>query len=354
MLKQLNSIRYMYIRSHLYGVVLNTFILLSILLSIHVWFQPEWLSAGAVLLFTFLYIGVGFFMALYAGFRSSGDLKQRLDYISTMITQLSRGKLSARIYFNEGDEIAAVGDELNALGEKLEQQKEALMKLADEKSELARSAHKAATIEERQRLARDLHDAVSQQLFALTMMAQATVKIFDRSPEKAREQLEEITQMALQAQTEMRALLLHLRPVHLSGEPLTEGIASLIEELKQKCLIDFDLQVDEVEQLPTTVEEQLFRVVQEALSNILRHANASEVKVEITHDGEEVFLHIADNGIGFDTEEKKNNKTSYGLKTMRERCEEVGGTYSLRSRKGEGTHIDLRIPINVGEREVEG
>lgn len=351
MLKQLNSIRYMYIRSHLYGLILNTFILLSIILSIYVWFQPEWLSAGSILFFILLYVSVGFSMSLYAGFRSSGDLKQRLDYISTMITQLSRGKLNTRIYFNENDEIAAVGDELNVLGEKLEQQKESLMKLADEKSELARTAHKAATIEERQRLARDLHDAVSQQLFALTMMAQATEKIFDRNPEHAKRQLQEITQMALQAQTEMRALLLHLRPVHLSGEPLTEGISSLVDELRQKCLIEFDLQMEEISDLPTSVEEQLFRIVQEALSNILRHANASEVKVEASHDGEEIFLHIADNGVGFDTEEKKANKASYGLKTMRERCEEIGGTYTLRSRKGEGTHIDLRVPAKVTVKE---
>lgn len=350
MLKHLNSIRYMYIRSHLYGLILNTFILLSILLSMYVWFQPDWLSAGAILLFILLYVVLGFMMSLYAGFRSSGDVKHRLDYISMMITQLSRGNFSKRIYFNENDEIAAVGDELNVLGEKLEQQKDSLVKLADEKSELARTAHKAATIEERQRLARDLHDAVSQQLFALTMMAQATEKIFDRRPDKAKEQLQEITQMALQAQTEMRALLLHLRPVHLSGEPLAEGIKTLIEELRQKCQIDFDVDMEDLGDLPTTVEEQLFRVVQEALSNILRHANASEVKVEATHDQKEIFLHIADNGVGFDTEDKKANKASYGLKTMRERCEEIGGTYSLRSRKGEGTHIDVRVPVKVNEK----
>ncbi|WP_226576764.1 sensor histidine kinase [Halobacillus litoralis] len=353
MLKKLNSIRYMFIRSHLYGLVLNIFVLLSILLSIYVWFAPSWLHAGGVLFFIVLYTVVGFFMSLYAGFRSSGDMKQRLDYITTMITQLARGKFSSKIYFQEDDEIAGIGDELNTLGEKLQHQKESLLKLADEKGELARSAHKAATIEERQRLARDLHDAVSQQLFALTMMAQATEKIYDRHPEQAKEQLGEITQMALQAQTEMRALLLHLRPVHLSGEPLTEGLSSLIEELKQKCQIHFDLKIEEVEGLTETMEEQLFRIMQEALSNILRHANASEVKVEVSEAGEEVYLHVSDNGNGFDTEEKKGSKTSYGLKTMKERCEEIGGTYSLRSRKGEGTHIDLRVPIQVRMKEEE-
>lgn len=354
MLKQLHSVRYMYIRSHLYGLILNVFILLAFILSIYVWFSPPWLSTGAILLFISVYAGVGFLMAIYAGFKSSGDLKERIDYISTMITQLSRGEFSSRIYFNENDEISGLGNDLNELGEKLQQQKESLLKLADEKGELARSAHKAATIEERQRLARDLHDAVSQQLFALTMMAQATEKIFDKNIDTARNQLKEITAMALQAQTEMRALLLHLRPVHLSGESLKEGVHTLIEELRQKCPIEFQVDMEDVDGLSTTTEEHLFRVVQEALSNILRHANASKVKVNVSNSKEEVFVHISDNGVGFSTTEKKTNKASYGLKTMKERCEEVGGDFMIRSRVSEGTHIDIRVPLqkSLGEEVI--
>ncbi|MFQ3543795.1 sensor histidine kinase [Halobacillus rhizosphaerae] len=347
MLKQLNSIRYMYIRSHLYGLTLNIFILLAVFLSIYVWFQPQWLTAGAILFFILIYVVIGFVMALYAGFRSSGDLKKRIDYISTMITQFSLGELSSRIYFSENDEIADLGDELNGLGEKLDQQRKSLLKLANEKSDLARSAHKAATIEERQRLARDLHDAVSQQLFALSMMAQACERSFDQNQSQAKEQLHEITQMALQAQTEMRALLLHLRPVHLSGDTLSEGIIKLIEELKQKCKLEFKLDIQNVQGLPQSTEEQVFRVVQEALSNILRHANAGEASIEMVPYQGEVFLHISDNGTGFQIEEKKSNKTSYGLKTMRERCEEIGGDFKIRSRVGEGTYIEMRIPMQT-------
>ncbi|MFD1017770.1 histidine kinase [Thalassobacillus hwangdonensis] len=351
MLKQLHSIRYMYIRSHLFGLILNTFVLLAVLLSIYVWFTPSWLSAGAILLFVSLYFVLGLFMAFYAGFKSSGDMKERLEGISTIIAHLSRGNFNARIHTLEQDEIAGISKELNELGEKLKQQKESLLRLADEKAEFAKTAHKAATIEERQRLARDLHDAVSQQLFALTMMSQASLRVFDHDPKKAKEQLEEITKMALQAQTEMRALLLHLRPVHLSGDPLKSGIDGLIDELRQKCQIDFQVELDEVEQISETTEEHLFRIVQEALSNILRHSNATEVKVALVKKNRELFLHIGDNGIGFDTEAKKSNKASYGLKTMRERCEEIGGNFAIRSREGEGTHIDIRIPIH--ERQMK-
>ncbi|MFG6116245.1 histidine kinase [Halobacillus sp. MO56] len=350
MLKRLSSIRYSFIRSHLFGLILNTFVLLAILLSIHVWFSPSWLSPGAILLFMSVYFLLGLFMSFYAGFRSSGDLKDRIDSLSTVITHLARGNFKTKVLFSEEDEIARIGGELNELGGKLQEQKESLVRLADEKAELAKKAHSAATIEERQRLARDLHDAVSQQLFALTMMSQAAVRMFDKKPEKAKQQLEEITSMALQAQTEMRALLLHLRPVHLSGDPLATGIKRLVEELEQKCPIDFHLHLEETEVFSQTIEEHLFRIVQEALSNILRHSNATEVKVTINKKNKELFLHIGDNGVGFDTAEKEMIVASYGLKTMKERTEEIGGAFAIRSREGEGTHIDIRVPL----REVKG
>ena len=272
-------------------------------------------------------------------------MKDRLDYLSVLIAQLARGNFTSRVYDNDDDEIARIGTELNELGEKMQRQVKSLKRMADEKSEYAKSAHVAATIEERQRLARDLHDAVSQQLFALTMMSQATIRMFDKNPDQARVQMEEISSTALQAQTEMRALLLHLRPVHLSGEPLVSGIHNLIDELKQKCQIDFQITMEEIEELSETTEEHLFRIIQESLSNTLRHANATQVTVELTKRNQELFLHIADNGDGFDLESDQQKKTSYGLKTMKERCEEIGGTFTVRSKQGEGTHLDIRIPL---------
>ncbi|WP_079480692.1 HAMP domain-containing sensor histidine kinase [Halobacillus salinus] len=345
MLTKLNRIRYTYIRSHFYAFSLDFFLLLALLLAVHVWFGPKWLTVEAVVFFIICFVIIGAFTSLLTGFQFSTALKHRMDRLSTMIRQLSRGEYTFRIPIEDQEEMTGLSEELNELGGKLEYQKESLVKLADEKAELARSAHKAATIEERQRLARDLHDAVSQQLFALTMMAQATERILEKKPDKAKKQLHEITQMALQAQTEMRALLLHLRPVHLSGDSLTSGIESLVEELKQKCSLKFHLDMEDSPNLSKTAEEHVFRVLQEALSNILRHANASNVTINISSSGREVFVHIADDGNGFSLADHKDNKASYGLKTMRERCEEIGGEFSIRSREGEGTYIDIRIPM---------
>ncbi|APC47448.1 sensor histidine kinase [Virgibacillus halodenitrificans] len=344
MINRFSSIRYSYIRSHLYGLFLTSITLLSLLLSIYVIFEPAWLTAPGIFLFISLYIVIGTILSLYAGFKSSGDMKERLEYLSVLITRFANGSYTSRVYFNEEDELARIGNEMNELGEKLQNQVKALRQRADEKAEFAKSAHKAAVIEERQRLARDLHDAVSQQLFALTMMAEAAVKQMDRDSNLAKEQMVEVTKAALQSQAEMRALLLHLRPIHLSGDTLSTGIQKLVDELKQKSTIAFKLNIPSDLQLADTIEEHVFRIIQESLSNILRHANASEVEISLSKPTSELFVHIRDDGEGFDSTQDMERKTSYGLKTMKERSEELGGTFTIRSNTGEGTYIDIRIP----------
>ncbi|MFD2208439.1 histidine kinase [Virgibacillus halophilus] len=352
MFRHINGIRYSYIRSHFYAMFITTVTLLSVLLSIYVLFEPTWLSAASIFVFISLYIVLTVIISIYAGFRSSGNLKSRLDSLSVLITQYANGNYDSSIYTDKEDEVTRIVNELNELGVKMQNQVKSMQRMADEKSEFAKSAHKTAVIEERQRLARDLHDAVSQQLFALTMMSEAALKQMDQNPHIAKEQLQEVAASALQAQTEMRALLLHLRPVHLSGEPLTHGVKKLINELRQKCQIDFHLLLDDALVLNETVEEHVFRIIQESLSNILRHAKATDVKLELYKREHEVFVHIRDNGKGFDTTKDIDKKTSYGLKTMRERSEELGGTFTIRSIPGEGTYIDIRIPYQVEERGV--
>lgn len=344
MLRKLSNIRYMYIRSHLYGLFLTAILLLSILLSIYVMFDPSWLSATAIFTFVCIYVCLGIIISVYAGFKSSGNFKERLDYISVLITQFANGNYQSRVQFNENDEITRIGNELNELGEKLQKQVKSLQRMADENAAFAKTAHKAAVMEERQRLARDLHDSVSQQLFALTMLSEAALKQMDHNPHLAKEQLQDVTSTGIIAQSEMRALLLHLRPVYLSGEPLSKGIQRLIADLQQKSHIQFDVSLDDELSISETIEEHVFRIVQEALANILRHAEATKVSLNIFMRNEELFVHVSDDGKGFNIEKNIRQKTSYGLKTMQERSEELGGTCNIRSKESEGTYIDIRIP----------
>jgi NarL family two-component system sensor histidine kinase LiaS len=344
MIKKFTSIRFTYILSHLNAVFITTVLMLALLLSIHALFEPDWLYVKTIFIFILFYLIFGIIVSFYAGFKSSSRMKERIDYLSLLITQYANGNYQSRIHINDGDEITRIGTELNELGEKLQNQVKSLQRMADEKAELAKTAHKAAAIEERQRLARDLHDSVSQQLFALTMMSEAAFNQIDTDPSVAKEHLEEVIYAGSTAQTEMRALLLHLRPVYLSGDSLPKGIHKLIEELKHKSQIDFNIFIKDDLVLSEATEEHVFRIIQEALANILRHAEATEVKIDISKRSTELFIHIRDNGKGFEVNHHDDKKASYGLKTMQERSEELGGNFAVRSNIDQGTYIDIRIP----------
>ena len=279
----------------------------------------------------------------YFSYKDTQSMKVRLEDISTQIKVLSRGKFSERMQTSEQDEIGRIRSELNELAGKLQKQVTSLQNLANQKAELAEKARGAAIIEERQRLARDLHDAVSQQLFALNMMSSASIKIMDRDIETAKSQMIDVADLASKAQVEMRALLLHLRPIQLSEDSLCTGISKLVDELEKKSGVNFQLTFDEIPELPRGIEENLFRIVQESLGNALRHANASEIRITIKLKQNQLLLHIKDNGSGFEVSNQK--KGAYGLGSIQERCDEIGGQFRIASRPSEGTLVEVRVPL---------
>ena len=275
--------------------------------------------------------------------RESKRIKKRLDDVTAFTAVLARGNLSYRMSVSQKDEVGRVALELNRLAEIMEKHVASLQRLADDNQALAGKVHSAAVIEERQRLARDLHDAVSQQLFALTMLSEAAAATMDAGMTPQHGQLRDIAELAAQVQQEMRALLLHLRPVQLSEETLTQGLKSLTGELEEKSGLNFELHLEALPPLARGMENHLFRIVQEALANILRHADAGKLGIHFFHKEGELFLSINDNGRGFNPRQEK--KASYGLKTMRERCEEIGGQLTITSREEAGTRIDIRVPL---------
>ncbi|GMK39446.1 hypothetical protein PCCS19_25000 [Paenibacillus sp. CCS19] len=205
----------------------------------------------------------------------------------------------------------------------------------------------SAVIEERQRLARELHDAVSQQLFAISMTATAVGRTIEKDWERAKRQVELIEEMAAVAQSEMRALLLHLRPVHLDGKNLGEALQSLVHELQQKTSMSITMKVDGEMTLDTQSEDHLFRIAQEAISNTLRHSKAQSMSIHLSGFGRQVRLTFVDDGVGFEVEERKHS--SYGLLTMEERVLEMGGSLDIESKTGAGTKIDIWVPARTAE-----
>ena len=197
---------------------------------------------------------------------------------------------------------------------------------------------------ERHRLARELHDSVSQQLFAAMMMLSALNEQAQKMelPLPQQKQLQMVSDIINASQSEMRALLLHLRPVSLEGKSLKMGIEQLLNELQSKIKIKLKWEAEEISLAPT-IEDQLFRIVQELLSNTLRHAKAEELEVYLHKVGQNVLLRVIDDGVGFDTSEQ--NAGSYGLMNIKERVASVGGTCKIISFKGQGTSVEIKIPI---------
>ncbi len=290
----------------------------------------------------FLLVSV-LFSGLLFGIYTGQMIKKRLRPLKDGAIFLSSGKLAHRVPVKGTDEISQIAVEWNRMAQRLENQVSSLQKLIQKNKELADQAKQLAVMEERQRLARDLHDSVSQQLFALSMTASAAIKLFKKKPEKSLEQLLYLEEIANRAQTEMRALLLHLRPVQLEDKGLRHALDQLLQELQEKHPIRYIWELDEPGDVSKGVEEQLFRIAQEAISNTLRHSNASQVEVKLKRLSQALLLVIQDNGIGI-KEEKKNKKSSYGLSMMRERAEEMGGTLQIISVKDRGTRLEVRVP----------
>ena len=143
----------------------------------------------------------------------------------------------------------------------------------------------------------------------------------------------------------MRALLLHLRPINLEGKTLKKGIEQLLAELKTKIQIKLTWEIDEVT-LETGIEDHLFRIIQELLSNTLRHSKAEELEVYLKHYHDSLSLRVIDDGIGFDTNEQKAG--NYGLVNINERVSNMGGTFKVISFKNKGTSIEIKIPLIKG------
>jgi NarL family two-component system sensor histidine kinase LiaS len=302
--------------------------------------------------FSLLVIGTVIGIGAVYGYWYSNRITRRLEPIMEAMLLLEKGNF-VRPGFQLGeDEIGRLGEQLVRITKKWEEQITSLQRLSNDNAQLAEKAKFSAVNEERQRLARELHDAVSQQLFAISMTATAVGRTLEKDFDKAQRQIHLIEEMASVAQSEMRALLLHLRPVHLEGKRLSEGLLELLGELHAKVPMDISWEMDHEIRLPKGIEDHLFRIVQEALSNALRHSKASKMEVKLLHRSDGVRLAIRDNGIGFELDARKH--ASYGIVSMRERVNEIGGSLHIITAPNQGTRIEIRVPILVDGGEVDG
>jgi PAS domain S-box-containing protein len=207
-------------------------------------------------------------------------------------------------------------------------------------AELYGQAQALAVLEERQRLARNLHDAINQSLFSAGLIAEVLPRLWERDQAEARRSLEDLRRLTRGAMAEMRALLAELRPSTLIDAELGDLLHLLGNAFTGRTNIPAQVTVVGKGVLPAEVQVAIYRVCQEALNNIAKHAAASQVEIDLKHAGSSIELSIRDDGRGFDTEQTLSGH--YGLSMMHERAEGVSAQLLITSQPGHGTELAIR------------
>ena len=197
--------------------------------------------------------------------------------------------------------------------------------------------------QERKRIARDLHDTVSQDLFAASMVLSGIAQnVSQLDVDQVGSQLLAVEEMLQHAQNDLRILLLHLRPVELENKTLSEGFRMILKELTDKSDIEV-VYHESILTLPKKIEDNIFRIGQEFISNTLKHSQASRLEVYLNQTENELQLKMIDNGIGVDMDSVYD--LSYGLKNIEDRVEDLAGNLQLLSQPGKGVAMDIRLPL---------
>jgi len=216
-------------------------------------------------------------------------------------------------------------------------------------AELYEHAQALAAMQERQRLAQNLHDAVNQSLFSAGLIADVLPRLWDRDQDEARKSLDDLRRLTRAAQAEMRALLAELRPSALTDTDLGDLLHLLGNALSGRINVPVKVTVAQEVNLPAEIQVAFYRICQEAMNNIAKHAKASHVEVDLIHEGAGVELHIRDDGLGFDLETPVL-AGHYGLSMMRERAEAAGARLTITSRPGQGAELIMHW-LNVPTKE---
>ena len=220
-----------------------------------------------------------------------------------------------------------------------------LIGAAMESAQLRQRAEEAAVMEERQRLARELHDSVTQLLYGLTLFAEAgrdSARAAD--PTQVQHYLGRLGETAQQALKEMRLLIFELHPPALTQAGLVGALRQRLEAVERRAGVETQLLVEKPLELPANVEASLYRIAEEALNNLLKHSAATRVTVRLGADEEGLVLEVTDNGQGFDLEAVRDHG-GMGLVSMQERAEALGGSLRIVSAPGGGTSVKVIVPL---------
>jgi signal transduction histidine kinase len=225
--------------------------------------------------------------------------------------------------------------------------------IAIEHARLQQQGEQAAVTEERQRVARELHDSVTQSLYSVTLYAEAAaMALVAGKQDVASDHLRHLRDTAQEAMREMRMLIFELHPPILEKVGLAAALRNRLSAVEARAGLETNLRVDGEGRLPLWVEEDLYWIAQEALNNVVKHARARSVTVHLMLSQENACLQVQDDGVGFDPA-TTDTQGGIGLRSMRERAAKVGGRTRVRSSPGQGTLVEVEI-ANPGELAAAG
>lgn len=209
-------------------------------------------------------------------------------------------------------------------------------------TDLQRQAADLAASEERAHLARELHDSVTQALFSMTLTTRTIELLLDRDLDQARARLSELRELEKDALAEMRGLIFELRPANIEADGLTQAVRTHAAAVEGRTGLPIAVDCTLVDRLPVETESGLYRIAQEAIHNVVKHASANQVHVSLDKEGGQVRLLVEDDGVGFDP--KSSGPGTLGLAGMRHRAERLGGTFSVESEPGHGSRVEVTVP----------
>ncbi len=266
-------------------------------------------------------------IGLLAGMLGSRGIRRPLRQIALAADAWSRGDFSVKTRVTSRDELGQLARDLNSM--------------ADQLQTLITTRQELAVVEERHRLARDLHDSIKQQMFVITLLVGAAREMVPDHPQAA-QTLNEAVRLTGQAQQELTALIHELRPLALAGKGLSAALAELLTNWEQSTGIVVEAHLPDDLPAPLSTEQALFRIAQEALNNVARHSGATHVDLHLLREPERLLLRIQDNGRGFIPAHVEGR--GQGLSNMRQRAEDVGGSLRVFS-DAAGVCVEAAVPL---------
>jgi signal transduction histidine kinase len=294
---------------------------------------------------------VGILLAALMARYLAARLLEPVELLREGAALIGAGHLDHKIVIETGDEIEELATDFNRMTQSLLRARTELedwaleleRRVQERTAQVVEQKEQLAVLEERQRVARELHDSITQALFTLTLTLESAQAFAKKDPSRVPTLVERAHQIAKSALAETRALISDLRPTALEQRGLADALLEQLTEISTRNHIPIEFQSRGITRLASAIEDALYRIALEAVNNAVNHAHATRILIELAQRDTAVTLIVTDDGAGFDSSAEYAGH--YGLTTMRERARALGGKMQIESESGNGTTVRAVIPL---------